>query len=470
MFYKSITVFAICSIAMGLVSCQKRAEPVPSLTQLQWQRIQEHLLTEEPEVQFPVHAVFGDRIELIGYDLDPYPRVQVGGELTVTWYWRALTDIEDRWEIFCHLDSQPPHRQNLDHEAIDGLYTAVNWEKDQIIRDRQTVTLDADFGNGEITILLGFWRRTDNTRLAVTDPGEGALAPEAPGVPPRLSIGTFESYREVETLEARHISEELTIDGRLTERSWRNAPRTERWVHPNSGDTISDLNTHGRAVWDEDALYIGLSARDTDIWATISVRDGNLWEEEVLEVYLDPGSDSRNYLEIQVNPLGTLFDALFPQPTNRDLPVARAHVVEGMEVGHYVNGTVEDRSRRDTRWSVELRIPWSSLPDFEGPPAEGMAIGANFYQYDRPDDGRTLTSAWSPVHGGSFHQPDKFGQIVLVDREAVRTPRDRSNQEGTGAQPLNIRGTPLPTQVQMAQPLRTGQRGTVLEGTGGEPE
>ena len=466
MIYKHIVSLTAISCALILVSCQKRAEPVPSLTQVQWQRIQEHLLDEEPDVQVRVNAVFGDRIELIGYDLDPSPRVQVGGELTVTWYWRVLTDIEDRWEIFCHLDSQPPHRQNLDHEAIEGLYTAVNWEKDQIIRDQQTVTLDHEFGNSTITILIGFWRRTDNTRLEVTDAGEGSLAPEVPGVPPRLRIGTFETYRDVETLEARRLSTDVTIDGRLNERPWRNAPRTEQWVHPNSGEAVSGLNTHARALWDDEALYIGLSARDTDIWATITERDGNLWDEEVLEVYLDPGGDGRNYLEIQVNPLGTLFDALFPEPTNRDLPVARAQTVEGMEVGHYVNGTVEDRSRRDNRWSIELRIPWSSLPDFEGPPGDGTVISANFYQYDRPSDGSTLTSAWTPVHGGSFHQPDKFGQIMLVDREAVRGDQDRTPAEGTGAQPMHIRGTPVPTQLEVVHPLRQGQRARIHQGTG----
>lgn len=423
-----------------LLSCQEQAEPVPILTQAQWQRIQEHVLDEAPaEIDFPVGAIFGERVELVGYDLDPGPRAEVGEELTITWYWRCIAPMEDRWEIFVHLDGANGHRQNLDHEAVNGMYLALNWEPGQVVRDMQTITLDHGFGDTTATFFLGFWRRSDGQRLPISNPGPAELIPDEAGG--RLRVGSFETYRDVLTVEASYADTAPTIDGRLNERSWRRAPRTDNWLHPNSGEAVEGLTSHARVMWDTEALYVGLSARDTDIWSTITERDGDLWNEEVLEVYLDPQGDGANYIEVQVNPLGTVFDAIFPAPTNRDLPAARALNVEGMEVGHYVNGTLDDRDRRDNRWTAELRIPWSGLPDFEGPPADGTVISANFYRYDRPADGRVLTAAWSPVHGGSFHQPDKFGRIRLTGAPAPTEPDDSS--EGTGS---SVRGMQLQRQ------------------------
>ncbi len=437
---KTITFAAFVAFCIGFsAGCQKHAEPPVTPTQNQWHRIQEHILTDEPTPQFPMGTIFGDRVELIGYDLEPYPRAQVGEEFTVTWYWRVLDDMEDRWEIFVHLDSQ--HRQNLDHEAISNLYSSQNWEVGQIIRDQQTVELDDEFGDSEITMYLGFWRRSDNERLNPEVPGNAELVPE-PGTHPRVRLGTFQSYREVPTLEARQISDPPTMDGRLSERAWRSAPRSDEWVHPNSGEEVDGLHTHSRALWDEDALYIGMSARDTDIWATMTERDESLWEEEVLSVYIDPLADGLNYVEIQVNPLGTVFDAVFPEASNRDLPAGRAINLEEMTVAHYVNGTVDDRDRRDNRWSVEIRIPWTSLPDFEGPAEVGTSISVNFYRYDRPAEGAALTAAWNPVRRGTFHQPDKFGAIILVEGQA---PRPRPGVlEGTGTIPSTIQGARSP--------------------------
>jgi hypothetical protein len=88
----------------------------------------------------------------------------------------------------------------------------------------------------------------------------------------------------------------------------------------------------------------------------------------------------------------------------RDIP----HLLTGRAFAHL------DIDDRDRRWSAEFRIPWTSLPDFEGPSSEGLTMRTNFYRYDRPADDEVRTVAWSPVHGGSFHQPDMVGQIRLV--------------------------------------------------------
>jgi len=417
---------AILTLA-ALPACQEVAEPVPTLTQDQWQRIQTHVLEEAPEIQHPVNAIFAGQIELLGYDLSPGERVEVGTDVTITWYWRVIQPPGERVEIFVHLDSPSPHRQGLDHEAIDGLYTTVFWEEGQIIRDVQTVTVDEAHANQPVRMYLGLWRKWgDQQRVDISDAGSGQVEDN------RLLVGGFEVYREVPEYDAKRTEEPPIIDGNLNEFQWSQAGQTRRWVHPNTGDAVRRLRSQARVLWDDEAMYVGLSATDRDIWATMTERDSDLWEEEVLELYLDPVGDGRNYVEIQINPLGTIFDATFPSTDQRSgehLAAARALNIEGMEAAVSVSGTVDNRDDTDRRWSAEFRIPWASLPDI-GTPTAGTVVPANFYRYDRSAEGDVTTAAWAPVFGGSFHQPDKFGHIRLTDEVAAsRRPGDRDEGE-----------------------------------------
>ncbi|MBN1945599.1 MAG: carbohydrate-binding family 9-like protein [Bradymonadales bacterium] len=417
---------AVLLVAAGLaLGCQKISEPIPLLTQDQRQRIQEQLLTEVPQVGHPIGAVFGDQVELVGYDIEPEV-VEIGSSFTITWTWRVLARVEDRWEIFVHLDSGS-QRQNLDHEMVGGLYTSLYWREGDIIRDQQTVDLAAHMGTGTVNIYLGLWRRVDGARMEIANPGQGTTDPTG-----RLHVGSFESRIHLVRYEVSPLQGELTIDGSLREPHWRRAENTSAFIHPNDGSEMRGIRTQARMLWDEQYLYIGITAQDQDIWSTIAQRDGDLWEEEVLEVYLDPRGDGRNYVEIQINPLGTVFDAIFDRAANRDLAAARARNIEGLQAAVEVNGTLNQRDDRDRRWSAEFAIPWRSLPDF-GPRARGGEIlRGNFYRYDRTADGETLTAAWSPVFGGSFHQPDKFGEIVLVNGSG-QPDETASGSEQTGS-------------------------------------
>jgi hypothetical protein len=104
------------------------------------------------------------------------------------------------------------------------------------------------------------------------------------------------------------IKKAPTIDGVLEEAVWRRAPSL----------TLRDIKgrnapaTTAKLLWDDKNLYIAFDCADTDIWATKTQRDDFLWEEEVVEVFIDPDGDGCNYYEFQVNPLGTQIDLLIP--------------------------------------------------------------------------------------------------------------------------------------------------------------
>jgi hypothetical protein len=109
-------------------------------------------------------ARFGDRVQVLGYDLSS-TRVSRGGQLEVTVYFQVLDDLTG-WHLFTHLGGAGGFR-NLDHIPVGGAYPVERWRKGETIRDRFTLNIDSSFPAGEYTWLLGFWNG-GTRRLPVT--------------------------------------------------------------------------------------------------------------------------------------------------------------------------------------------------------------------------------------------------------------------------------------------------------------
>lgn len=392
------------TLAVG--GCQQRRDPTPTLTQDQWRRVQENLLETAPSPQFPVDAVFGEQVRLIGWDMEE-GSVAAGERFAMTFYWEVLqANPNERWQIFVHLDGSG--RQNLDHDAIGGIYPSVYWQTGQIIQDRVEGELSNALGDGTIEVFVGLFR--ENDRLEVSRAGLGTVADDG-----RLGVGSFSATWNPPDYSIRRATGAITIDGALDEPAWRRAPQTSRWVNPNDG-AATPLESWAKLLWDDEYLYVGMYAEDPDIAAAMTDRDQNLWEEEeVLEIYIDTGGDGRNYLEFQINPQNAVFDARFPRPTNRDLEPARAWNLEALETAVAIDGVLNDASEPDRSWTAEVRIPWTSLPDADQvlPLENGREFRLNFYRYDRSTGRPTTYYAWSPIGGGSFHKPERFGVARL---------------------------------------------------------
>jgi hypothetical protein len=411
------TVFTFCTFALLFCACQKPGDPVVPMTQEQWRRVDKYLIDELPANAEPIDARFGDSIELVGWSMEP-KSVDAGEEFTLKLYWQATQKIDRPWEIFIHMDGNNS-RQTVDHAAASGVLPVVHWPDDKIVVDEMTQTMSSSM-DGEITVYAGLY--IGEERLPVTDLGQAESEDDN-----RLNLGQFEARWEAPSYAVRWVNRAIDLDGRIVEREWSRAPATDRWVHPVSGDRVEAQHTWAKMLWDRENLYVAIRGRDTDIWSEHTERDSNLWEEEVFEVYLDPQSDGQNYLELQVNPNNAIFDAKFPSANNRDHREARKHNVSGLETMVYIQGSKNERDDRDVYWSLEMKIPWTSLPDFETPPTNDREFAVNFYRYDRNKDEGVKTTAWSPVGSGSFHRPERFGIATLTNGPPLPPP---SAEEG----------------------------------------
>ena len=73
--------------------------------------------------------------------------------------------------------------------------------------------------------------------------------------------------------------------------------------------------TRFRALWKQDGLYLRFDSDDAKPWHTMTKRDEHLWDEEVVEIFLDLDGSGRNYAEYEINPANVICDVKMVRPT-----------------------------------------------------------------------------------------------------------------------------------------------------------
>jgi hypothetical protein len=207
------------------------------------------------------------------------------------------------------------------------------------------------------------------------------------------------------------------IDGKLDDAAWRRAEPMELKLAETGG--VPRQATAARAVWDEKNLYVCFECQDDDIWAGMTEHDSHIYEQEVVEIFLNENSDGHAYAEFEVSPNNTTLDLFILHPgTGRNFKKLFDYECEGWKTAVNVEGTLSDApakgDRDDKRWTVEMAIPFEQMylaPHH--PPQVGDRMRWNLHRIDRaglrPQDDEFF--AWSQTGSGTFHKPDRFGWL-----------------------------------------------------------
>lgn len=222
--------------------------------------------------------------------------------------------------------------------------------------------------------------------------------------------------RQAPVYECRKIpAGSIRIDGKLDDPGWQAVePVGDFILSDGSGPAVRQ--TEARMAWDDTCLYISFKCDDPDIWGTMFNRDEPIYEEEVVEAFIDPDSDLKEYFELQTSPHGTLFDAIIHNPTGqrKDMSADTSWTCEGWKVAVHVDGTLDNREDVDKGWVVEWAIPFASIPSAPNtPPKDGDTWRINLYRIDRTPTPEF--SCWSPTLAvpPNYHVPALFGTIVF---------------------------------------------------------
>jgi len=161
---------------------------------------------------------------------------------------------------------------------------------------------------------------------------------------------------------------------------------------PKQGTTV-------RAAWGNDEVRFLFECTDADPRATLTERDAPLYQEEVVEVLLDPVGDLLSYFEFEVNPLNAVMDLVLRRSRSGYLKDFRWKCEGLRSCTRMIPGG----------WAAELALPFADIaPEV---PKPGTQWRVNFCRIDRPEGEPRELSAWSPTGLAQFHVPQRFGAL-----------------------------------------------------------
>lgn len=170
-----------------IAGCQRLEDSRIELTGSQQQQLEPYILEETPDVDERIGVEFDGAVELIGVDVEG--DVAPGEDVEMTWYWRALEDIDEDWQIFVHFDSEAERfRQNLDHypleDQMNRRFRLYHFEEGDLVADTHTFRVREDYPAGEATFYVGLFQ--GDQRAEVT--GEGPATDAHRAIGPAVQI------------------------------------------------------------------------------------------------------------------------------------------------------------------------------------------------------------------------------------------------------------------------------------------
>jgi hypothetical protein len=247
-------------------------------------------------------------------------------------------------------------------------------------------------------------------------------------------------------LQIPHTTQVFTIDGNLNEPAWSSAGTIDSFIH-RTGGTGKVYKTTVQALWTGTDLWFGVTAKDSSITvkqAACEPCGPTTWREgdDIFEIHFSPDTAA---------PYGILaWETDLIQCENqyarRATPDSGQSVTQNgtntncwnaaVTFASQTRGTVNNSADRDTGWTMEIRIPFSS---FQTWPAGGLTMPAGWnpasppqagavwlMDFTRSDihtvDGRTSVSTrwYDQGYGFGNHNFLNFGRVQFVNTITAR--------------------------------------------------
>jgi Domain of unknown function (DUF5916) len=203
---------------------------------------------------------------------------------------------------------------------------------------------------------------------------------------------------ETPSLAALKISGSITLDGKLDEPQWREAPvitLVQQAPHPGAA---TPYRTEVRVLVSSDAVYFGFICRDPHpeaIAMHTMIRDGDQSGDDSLAVVLDTYGDHRTGYYFQINAAGARVDGLIDRPEEASLDW---------------DGIWDARTARTADgWSAEIVIPSRTLSFARGHDSWGV----NFQRFISRG-GRTWLRWSSPTLDSFLFDLSRAGTLTGV--------------------------------------------------------
>jgi len=127
-----------------------------------------------PRVAIPIGTVFGDKIELVGFNFrSPASDIRPGGEVAVNLVWRALAPVEADYIVTVQLlGSDGQVYGQKDAVPAGGDASTSTWSPGEVLSDSYRLTLAPDASPGEYRLIVAMYLPDTGERLPVHGGGD----------------------------------------------------------------------------------------------------------------------------------------------------------------------------------------------------------------------------------------------------------------------------------------------------------
>ncbi|GGH13985.1 hypothetical protein FAZ19_07895 [Sphingobacterium alkalisoli] len=230
--------------------------------------------------------------------------------------------------------------------------------------------------------------------------------------------------------------ERISIDGKADEVVWKKAPWTSDFMDIEGAHQLKPMyKTATKMLWDNEFLYIYAELEDPHIWGDITTHDAIIYHNNDFEIFIKPFEQHPFYYEIEINPLNTVMDLMMPKPYRFGGEAIMSWDVKNLKSAVHIEGTLNNPSDKDSYWSVEIAIPFTSLNTFGRPttPKVNSLWRINFsrvqWQYEyingkysrkKHENGKPISEdnwVWSPIGVINMHYPERWGYLQFMEED-----------------------------------------------------
>lgn len=203
---------------------------------------------------------------------------------------------------------------------------------------------------------------------------------------------------------------DFTVTGDGSSEKWKN---TEWLTVEQQGSEPSIYATKVKVLYSETGLYFLFTCDDKKITATLIGDFLDLYNEDVVEVFLWPDESFPVYFEYEVSPLNYELPIIVPNYHGKFFGWRPWHYEGDRLTRHATSTTGGEKLSMGaiSGWTAEFFIPYKLLVPLNNvPPASGTRWRANMYRIDY--DNGTKHFAWQKIDK-SFHDYNHFGTFIF---------------------------------------------------------
>ena len=200
----------------------------------------------------------------------------------------------------------------------------------------------------------------------------------------------------------------ITGDGKSE--TWNNT----QWINLNKQDQGKvGYRTKVKVLYSGTGIYFLFDCEDKKLTSTIKGDNLDLFNEDVVEVFLWTEESFPVYFEYEISPLNYELPIIVPNNKGTFLGWLPWHYEGERKIQHATSiiGGIKESGASVQGWIAEFFIPYKLLaPMGQVPPVSGTKWRANIYRIDY--DNGAAHYAWQMV-GKSFHDYKNFGIFIF---------------------------------------------------------